>query len=1110
MVDIDYEISLIDELLEQKKYTVAVSECELLIQKLINEASSNGSLGKACYYFAKVLFYSGNNKSCLDMFSTASDVGYSKYDIFQFIEKKFLEPNKNQALSHYRENISNLANPSQFMQDLDYHDFELEFIPLGGALYYVYSKKAMNFIGNVDFHNDANIEGHPSVPYGDITIYGVWNFYEIYQLAKSYSEYDKRLYIVYEDLTLLLSFLQIADFDENILDKLYIFQNIEDYRKYFEENRCVAKPQSVFPFRSDIAEKIDPVLDNIHEQRLKYENRDESNILLTIAIPTYNSGDEALESIQSLTKMKFDSEIEFLVLDNASTENTEGYAEINLISDSRVKYYKTEERVPLMESVSKIFEKSKGRFVLMLSDRDKVINENLQVCLRSLHENDDLSILSYDSTYQLLEREDNCYYKKGFQATTEIFLRNNYMHGKIYNKNMVIENNLNSLFTAKDAEYLTQNNQAYMNHPSLLMDTLLSKYGDIQISSLSLIDKGITEESVAATPPSTIEYCLQQYSDLTKIIEYIANSEIELIRSMYLKSCNRAFFLVKALKSQFEKDGLEWDNVCSRVFEVCVETMEYLYENIPAEHKVTDKQIIFDCYLGFADKREQLSTHYSKNISNIANSNQFMKKLNHDDFELEFIPLEEDSYCIYSKKIMNFISNIDFKNDTSSEIIQPVPYGDITIYEVWNFYEIYQLADMYSKYGKLVYVICKDLPRLLSFLNVKIFDENILKRIYIFQNIQDYQEYFEKNPSVPKAPIILPSRNEITEKVNLVLDIIHEQRLKYENRDESNILLTIAIPTYNRGQRALESIQSLRKLKFDSEVEFFVIDNASESTDGYAEISAISDSRIKYHKNEENILLLGSMLKLFEEAKGRFILLMSDEDKVINENLQFYLSILHSNKNLAMLACRGTYQLSGRKDDLYYLRGTQAMSEFFLRNNYISGSIYNRHIIMENDLNVLFKEKRKEYSMKNNAAYINYPHMFTDLMMANYGDVQVSSITLINEGIPEESDILLPYTTISSRLQQHKGWARIIEDIADSDVMLTRNMYLKLCNKTFFLLSMVKNYFQEEDLEWCDVCHKVFGVCVEEMEYLYRNIVDEYKNTDKQTILDIYLHFSNS
>src|ERR1700746_1338908 len=89
-------------------------------------------------------------------------------------------------------------------------------------------------------------------------------------------------------------------------------------------------------------------------------------------------------------------------------------------------------------------------------------------------------------------------------------------------------------------------------------------------------------------------------------------------------------------------------------------------------------------------------------------------------------------------------------------------------------------------------------------------------------------------------------------------------------------LLTLAIPTYNRGAFLRQFLDSVRdQLRLSSDVELVVSDNAS--TDETSEIineELRRGTRLTYLRNPENIGPDANFLQCYERASGKYVWVM--------------------------------------------------------------------------------------------------------------------------------------------------------------------------------------------------------------------------------------------
>jgi glycosyltransferase involved in cell wall biosynthesis len=114
-------------------------------------------------------------------------------------------------------------------------------------------------------------------------------------------------------------------------------------------------------------------------------------------------------------------------------------------------------------------------------------------------------------------------------------------------------------------------------------------------------------------------------------------------------------------------------------------------------------------------------------------------------------------------------------------------------------------------------------------------------------------------------------------------------------------IVTIAIPTYMRGDKLLiESIESsLNQVDFFLPYEVLVVDNNPIRNDrtekGMAHYK--DTGKIAYYKNEENIGPIGNWNRLYELAKGKYVVMLHDDDMLFPYYLKVMFSLLEETKN---------------------------------------------------------------------------------------------------------------------------------------------------------------------------------------------------------------------
>jgi glycosyltransferase involved in cell wall biosynthesis len=125
-------------------------------------------------------------------------------------------------------------------------------------------------------------------------------------------------------------------------------------------------------------------------------------ILLTIAIPTFNRCNYLRELlpafIQQVEKENIGNEIEILINDNASEDDTRTYVE-GFVSFPWLKYSRNSVNVGGDQNFIECVKKAKGKYVWLFGDDDILHNSALEKLLRIIREYDPALIIVRDGEY---------------------------------------------------------------------------------------------------------------------------------------------------------------------------------------------------------------------------------------------------------------------------------------------------------------------------------------------------------------------------------------------------------------------------------------------------------------------------------------------------------------------------------------------------------------------------------------------------------------------------------------------------------------------------------------------------------------------------------------
>ena len=308
------------------------------------------------------------------------------------------------------------------------------------------------------------------------------------------------------------------------------------------------------------------------------------------------------------------------------------------------------------------------------------------------------------------------------------------------------------------------------------------------------------------------------------------------------------------------------------------------------------------------------------------------------------------------------------------------------------------------------------------------------------------------------------------------------------------MLLSICIPTYNRGMRAKMLVKNLLSLPYDeNEIEIVVSDNGSSKySDKYAEIADINDARLHYYRADHNMGFMKNVNQVMRLSKGDYCMLISDEDRIAKENLDIYMDILRQHDDLAVVKAKNSIQYT-EDHDISAAKGHEALDNYYMKGNYISGAIYNRHILT----NEVIDEYEKKYSQ--NIAYIHYTHMFYDAYMTLNGRFIYKDLLLIMNCKPEgdieeitsESGIE-SYGAYQSRIDQMMGFIEQVKDV-NVDAGLKLHMFQKICDKYVYLVWLVYHCNKDSEEVLKDILEVLRNKMREGFEYIGIPLQEEDK-----------------
>jgi len=128
---------------------------------------------------------------------------------------------------------------------------------------------------------------------------------------------------------------------------------------------------------------------------------------VSVGLPTYNRAVNLRRAIDSVLNQDY-ANIELIISDNASTDQTRQICEGFSRKDSRIKYIRQEYNLGPTANFKEVLNKSSGEFFKWLADDDWMDSSYISECVKALLKESDLSLVAGKTIYY---RPDNSIYE---------------------------------------------------------------------------------------------------------------------------------------------------------------------------------------------------------------------------------------------------------------------------------------------------------------------------------------------------------------------------------------------------------------------------------------------------------------------------------------------------------------------------------------------------------------------------------------------------------------------------------------------------------------------------------------------------------------------------
>lgn len=204
----------------------------------------------------------------------------------------------------------------------------------------------------------------------------------------------------------------------------------------------------------------------------------------------------------------------------------------------------------------------------------------------------------------------------------------------------------------------------------------------------------------------------------------------------------------------------------------------------------------------------------------------------------------------------------------------------------------------------------------------------------------------------------------------------------------SVIKLSICIPTYNRGEIVFQTVKNILKCK-RQDIEVVVSDNCSTDNTEIL-LEKIEDKRFKYFKNKYNNGA-DNLISVLTYGIGDYLLLLSDEDEVVLNNLDKYITIIEEKRPAVLLGTSAIFRKRyvGCKN-LQAKKGYDALLSYSFGSGYMSGYIFNGKIMRKVLGNTYGTDIKRKFG---------YGYNFTNLArrMLEFGDYMEREEVITNQ-----------------------------------------------------------------------------------------------------------------
>lgn len=245
-------------------------------------------------------------------------------------------------------------------------------------------------------------------------------------------------------------------------------------------------------------------------------------------------------------------------------------------------------------------------------------------------------------------------------------------------------------------------------------------------------------------------------------------------------------------------------------------------------------------------------------------------------------------------------------------------------------------------------------------------------------------------------------------------------------------ILSICIPTYNRGEFAYAAAKHLLDNWGGDEIEVVISDNNSQDNTQQL-IKSIKDCRLKYYRNDENLGAAFNTHLTFLRATGEYAYLTSDEDDLDVNEIPYLLNFFKKNPEVSVFVGGGDLTYTQKRfPDAVYTNAFDSLKAIAFKTRYMTGIIMNQKLYAEEMSHISFEESAEVWDA--------YSFMYAMARLCCRGHVVTSSHLLFSQPRLTMTDVSnnarkdgIYYYEPEGRINQMYTWSKAICGLDISD-----------------------------------------------------------------------------